>query len=61
LATDKIINFWVYHIWLKYIKNPENLCENLGLLILDKATSHITQNILDTFKTNNQFLLFVPE
>ena len=59
-ATDNIIKVWFYHIWLKYLKNPENLCDNLGYLILDKATSHITQNILDTFKSNNQFLSFIP-
>ena len=59
-ATDKIINFWFYHICLKYFQNPENLCDNLVYLILDKATSHITQNILDTFKSNNQFLSFIP-
>jgi hypothetical protein len=56
LSTDKIINFCFYNIWLKYIKNLDNLCENLGLLI----SSHITQNILDIFKTNNQFFSFVP-
>jgi hypothetical protein len=59
-AIDIIINFWLYQIWLKYLKNTENLCDNLGLLILEKATSHIIQNILGTFKTNNQFLSFLP-
>ena len=59
-ANDKIIAFWFYHIWLAYLKNPENLCDNLGYLILDKASSHITQNILDSFKSNNQYLSFVP-
>ena len=29
-------------------------------MILDKASSHITQNILDSFKSNNQYLSFVP-
>lgn len=42
-TTDKIINFRFYHIWLKYLKNSENFCDNLGYLIFDKATLHITQ------------------
>ena len=36
------------------------MCDNLGYLILDETTSHITQNILNTFKSKNQFLSFVP-
>ena len=51
-ATDTIIKKWFYNIWIKYIKNPENLCDNTGYLILDRATSHMTPDILDTFKTN---------
>ena len=44
-ATNKIINFWLNHIWLAYLKNPENLCDNIGYLILVKATSHIKLRI----------------
>ena len=37
-----------------YIKDKENLCDNLGYFILDKVTSHITPYILEPYKNNNQ-------
>ena len=59
-ATDNIISNWFYKIWIKYLKDGINLCNCLGFLILDKATSHLTPNILETFKNNNQYLSFIP-
>lgn len=31
-VTDSIINYWFYNLWLKYLKNEENLCENVVTL-----------------------------
>ena len=59
-ATDSIINYWFYNVWLKYLKNEENLCENVGYLILDKVSSHLTKNVLETFKNNKQFISYIP-
>lgn len=58
-ATDSIINNWFYKIWIKYLKDEENLCDGLGFLILDKASSHLTPNVLEAFKNNNQYLSFI--
>ena len=49
-----------YKIWNKYLKDEMNLCDGLGFLILDKATSHLTPNVLEAFKINNQYLSFIP-
>ena len=59
-ATDNIISNLFYKIWIKYLKDEMNLCDGLGFFILDKATSHLTPNILETFKNNNQYLSFTP-
>ena len=59
-STDSIIKHWFYNVWLRYIKIEENLCENAGYLILDKASSHLTNNVLEMFKNNNQFISFIP-
>ena len=59
-AMDTIIKEWLYKIWIKYIKEEENLCDNIGYLILDKATSDIAPNVLEIFKNNFQYLSFIP-
>lgn len=59
-AIDTIIKKWFYKVWIKYIKEEENLCDNIGYLILDKVISHITPSILETFKNNSQYLSFIP-
>lgn len=59
-ATDSIIKEWFYKIWIKYLKDEENLCDGLGFLILDKATSHLTPKVLEAFNNNNQYLSFIP-
>ena len=59
-ATDSIIKVWFNNIWLEYLRKAENLCENVGYIILDRATSHQTPEILDTFKTQDKFVTFIP-
>lgn len=56
-ANDTIIKEWFYKVWIKYIKEEQNLCDNIGYLILDKATSRITPSALEIFK-NNLFIFF---
>ena len=59
-AMDTIIKELFYKIWIKYIKEEENLCDNIGYLILDKATSYVTSSALETFKNNSQYLSLIP-
>lgn len=36
-TTDSIIKVWFYKIWLEYLKDKDNLYEDLGDLILDRG------------------------
>ena len=36
-ATDSILKVWFNNIWLDYLRKAENLCENVGYIILDRA------------------------
>ena len=31
-ATDTIIKEWFYKVWIKYIKEEENFCDNIGYI-----------------------------
>ena len=46
-CTEDVMRKWYYSVWNKYLLN-EHLFnyENEGYLILDKATSHMTNNII---------------
>ena len=59
-TTDSIIKVWFNKIWLEYLKETDNLCENVGYLILDRATSHQIPNIIDKFKTKDKFFTYIP-
>lgn len=59
-ATEEIIDRWFTKIWLKYLKSDDLFYDNLGYLILDKATSHVTDNIIAKYKNDNNFLTFIP-
>ena len=59
-TTESIFQVWFKNIWLEYLKKAENLCENVNYIILDRATSHQTPEIIDTFKTQDKFFTFIP-
>lgn len=59
-ATDSIIKVWFNKIWVEYLKKTDNLWEIVSYLILDRATSHQTPDIIDKFKTNDKFFTFIP-
>lgn len=45
--TEDVMRKWYYYVWNKYLLNEHLfIYENDGYLILDKATSHITNNII---------------
>ena len=60
-ATEDIIIDWVNKIWNPYLIK-DNICneENMGYLIIDQATSHITSNVLNFLKGPNRDITYIP-
>ena len=54
--NDFIFKKWIDNIFLDYQNNINKKC----LLLLDRAPSHITSNILDHLKNNNIECTFIP-
>ena len=52
---------WYYLVWNNYlIYVPSFNNENECYLIIDKATSHITNNIINLLKSGNREVSFIP-
>ncbi len=60
LSTDKIIKDCNSKIWVNYLTNSDFINDdNEGFLILDKATSHITKEIIKDFIFGNREISFI--
>ena len=59
-ATEDIIEKWLKQIWFKYLESPHFLSDGMGYLILDKATSHFTENIIAKYTNDYKFMTFIP-
>ena len=60
-STEKIIKDWHFKIWDNYLTNSDLINDgNEQFLILDKATSHITKEIVKDFTFGNREINFIP-
>ena len=59
-ATEKIIHKWFHNVWFKYLDSKELFTDKMGYLILDKATSHITNNIISQYINESKIMSFIP-
>ena len=55
-VNDNIFQNWIDLVFIEHEKNLKNKC----LLLLDKAPSHITNNILSYFKNNQIEYILIP-
>ena len=60
-STEDIIKDWYAKVWLKYLSSNElDNDEKKGYLILDKATSHYTNNLISLFNKGDNIISFIP-
>lgn len=59
-ASEEIVNRWFKKIWFKFLHDDELSTDDIGYIILDKATSHKTDKIVNTYKNSDNFLAYIP-
>ena len=61
MCAEDAMRKWYYSVWNKYLLN-EHLYnyENGGYLLLDKATSLMTSNIITLLRIHNREVSFIP-
>lgn len=59
-ATEEIFHNWFKNIWFKYLDSNNLFIDGMGYLILDKATSHVTNNIISNYSNDFKFMSFIP-
>ena len=59
-STLAIMRRWYSNIWKKYLDSVEFNTEGDGYLILDKATSHLNDEFINEFTTENKIISFIP-
>lgn len=57
---EEIVDRKFKYIWYKYLSCDDLHTNDIGYLILDKAISHITEKIINTYSNYNCFLSFIP-
>jgi hypothetical protein len=55
-----IMQKWFKHIWFKYLESQDLFKDGIGYLILDKAISHVTEQIISKNTNNFKFMTFIP-
>lgn len=59
-ATEDIIEKWLKQILFNYLESLLLLSDGMGYLILDKETSHFTENIISNYTNDYKFMTFIP-
>lgn len=59
-ATEEILHVWFKNIWFNYLESDELNIDGMGYIILDRATSHITNNIITQYNNDSKFMSFIP-
>ena len=59
-AMEEIIQKRFKQIWFKYIESQDLFTDGMGYLILDKATSHVTEKNISKNTNNYKFMTFIP-